>query len=248
MPNINVNIDRGGGGGMPGMDGLGGLGFGNPAQQQAMLMVMQCLMQLMGMLMGGGAGMLPMNPGFGGGDGGGMSSCGFGGGGGGGGGGFSPSDGLTNFLGSPGGPMQSPVNPGVPGAPGSGQAAIDLARRYLGRDSIGLRGDMPNFTAAGGVTNNCADFVSSALESQGLLGGHHINVNELEQSLKAQGYRQIPASQAQPGDVWINHSRGHTELVATAGARTLIGSNGDARQRVSEHQNNPGSGVYYSRR
>ncbi|MGE4202852.1 MAG: peptidoglycan amidohydrolase family protein [Vulcanimicrobiota bacterium] len=234
---VNIQIDRGGG---PGMNGLGGFGLpGGP--EQAMMMVMQCVMQILSMVMGGGAGMLPMAGGFGG------EGPGFGGNPGG--GGFGPSEGITNFLGAgPGGPMMSPVNPGMPGAPGSGQAAIDLARRYLGRDSIGLRGDMPHFTAAGGVTNNCADFVSSALESQGLLGGHHINVNELEQSLKAQGYRQIPASEAQPGDVWINHSRGHTELVATPGARTLIGSNGSARQRVSEHQNNPGSGVYYTRR
>lgn len=107
---------------------------------------------------------------------------------------------------------------------------------------------MPHFTAAGGVTNNCVDFVSSALESQGLVKGHHINVKAFEKELQKQGYRQIPASQAQPGDVWINHSRGHTELVATAGAKTLIGSNGSARQKVSEHANNPSSGIIYSRR
>lgn len=140
-----------------------------------------------------------------------------------------------------------PAGMGMGGAGGSGQAAVDYARQFNGQDSISLKGKMKHFTAAGGVTNNCVDFVSSALESQGLVKGHHINVKSFEQELKKQGYRQVPASQAKPGDVWINHSRGHTELVATAGATKLIGSNGSARQKVSEHNNRPGSGIIYQR-
>lgn len=242
---INIGLNNG----MNGMNGLnplgGGSGFGGSGQGQLM-MLMQMVMQVMSAFMGAAGGGLPMGSNFG-----------------------SPQEGngLTNFLGAPpsggggyggggfgggspvnGGGFDVPVNPGMPGAQGSGQAAVDLARKYVGRDSIGLKGDMPHFTAAGGVTNNCVDFVSSALESQGLVQGHHINVKSFEQQLQKQGYRQIPANQAQPGDVWINHSRGHTELVATAGAKTLIGSNGSARQKVSEHGNNPGSGVYYTKR
>lgn len=230
---------------------LSPFGGANPAllQTQVMTQMMMLMTQMMQMMMGNTNGAVPLGGNFG--------NGGFGG---------SPmGSGLNNFLGGSsngfpsgssvgGAPSSSgtsntaPVNPGTPGAQGTGQAAVDLARKYLGRDSISLKGSMPHFTAAGGVTNNCVDFVSSALESQGLVKGHHINVKAFEKELQKQGYRQIPVSQAQPGDVWINHSRGHTELVATAGAKTLIGSNGSARQKVSEHANNPGSGIIYARR
>ena len=117
-----------------------------------------------------------------------------------------------------------PVAPGGQFGQGGG-AAVDLARRFVGRDSQSIRGQMPHFTAAGGRTNNCADFVSSALESTGALRGHFVNVRGLERALQQQGYRQVPAHMAKPGDVWINHSRGHTELVTSHGGRSTIGSN-----------------------
>jgi len=125
---------------------------------------------------------------------------------------------------------------GTTSATPSGNAAVDMAKKFVGSDSINIKGKMPHFTAAGGVTNNCADFVSSCLESAGLLKGHEINVGHLEDSLKKQGYRQVSRDQSQPGDVWISDSGGHTELVAEAGGRTLIGSNGSSYQRISEDQ------------
>ena len=161
-----------------------------------------------------------------------------------GGGGNGPS-GVSSFLGA------SPTRgSGEPGGSGSGQAAVDMARKFAGKDSSSIKGKMPHFTAAGGVNNNCADFVSSALESQGLVKGHHINVKAMEQELKKQGYVQVPASQAKPGDVWMSHSRSHTELVATKGATKLIGSNnnGDSRQEITEHGNQPNSGIIYQKR
>lgn len=135
---------------------------------------------------------------------------------------------------------------GITGTSASGNAAVDMAKKFLGRDSISIKGQMPHFTAAGGVTNNCADFVSSCLEGAGLLKGHEINVGRLEDSLKKQGYRQVPQDQAQPGDVWISASGGHTELVAEAGGRTLIGSNGSSYQRISEdHKSGQRGGRFY---
>jgi hypothetical protein len=127
----------------------------------------------------------------------------------------------------------TPVDNGGANGIQSGNATVNLAEKYLGRDSIGLKGDLPKFQAAGGVTNDCADFVSSCLEDTGRLKGHEINVGHLESSLKQQGYKQVPRAQAQPGDVWISDSAGHTELVAAAGGKKLIGSNGSARQHVS---------------
>ncbi len=135
--------------------------------------------------------------------------------------------------GNNGGNDAAPVNNNADGK-ATGNAAADLAEKYLGKNSVDLKGQLPNFTAAGGVTNNCADFVSSCLESSGLLKGHEINVGHLEESLKKQGYVQVPREQSQPGDVWISDSAGHTELVAEAGGKTLIGSNGSEYQKVSE--------------
>lgn len=149
--------------------------------------------------------------------------------------------------GIPGGGVTGPIVGGPAGQ--GGQAAVNYARQFLGRDSYTLKGQMNHFTAAGGKTNNCADFVSSALESTGQLKGHFVGVRALEQALLRQGYRQVPASQAKPGDVWINHSRGHTELVSGYGGTKTIGSNNIRQgfQRISERDKNPSSGVYYSR-
>ena len=139
-----------------------------------------------------------------------------------------------------------PVNSVATG--GNGSDAVALGERFLGMNSIDVRGKLPNFTAAGGQTNNCADFVSSCLESTGQLNGHFVGVKNLEQNLLKQGYHRIPAEQAKPGDVWMNESRGHTELVAAPGGKRLLGSNNDrpGHQVISEKPHN-GGGVYYSR-
>ena len=176
----------------------------------------------------------------------------YGGGGGGGGmagapaGSYPPTPSSLGGYHTPSPSVSGPAPKGQITPNGSGQDAVNLAKQYLGRNAIDIKGAMPNFTAAGGQTNNCADFVSSALESTGRLQGHHVNVKELENSLKEQGYTQVPKDQAQPGDVWISGTKGHTELVAEAGGNTLIGSNNDrpGHQVISEHHN-PSGGYYY---
>ena len=130
----------------------------------------------------------------------------------------------------------------------SGNAVAALAEKFLGRDSASIKGELPHFTAAGGRNNNCADFVSSLLESNGKLSGHYITVGKLEEALKNQGYHQVSADQAQPGDVWISSSRGHTEIVEKAGnPPTLIGSNngGDDIQEITRDKGSGKSGVFY---
>ena len=158
-------------------------------------------------------------------------------------GGPGPAGGPAEVAGAAqGGPITAPQGEG-------NQAAADYARQFIGKDSYTLKGQMNHFTAAGGKTNNCADFVSSALESTGGLKGHFVGVKDLEKNLQKQGYHRVSGKDAQPGDVWMNSSRGHTELVGTKGATTLIGSNNirPGFQRVSEKPNNPNTGVYYHR-
>lgn len=132
----------------------------------------------------------------------------------------------------------------------TGNGAVDLAKKFLGRVSKEIKGELPNFTAAGGYTNNCADFVSSCLENQGLLKGHFVNVERLEEALIQQGYKKIPPEQAKAGDVWIGSDRGHTELVegVNGGNLKTIGSNNIRQgfQVISERDKDLNSGVVYS--
>lgn len=217
---------------------------GNRPLAEQLQQQLQQLQQQLQQLMGGDS--AQQQPG-GGGDAGGGAPAG------GGGGTVGPVDGGGGPMGpAPGASEAGPVAPGgsVTKPQGEGnQAAVDYARQFLDRDSYTLKGVMDHFTAAGGKTNNCADFVSSALESTGGLKGHYVGVKALEQALIAQGYRRVSGADAQPGDVWMNTSRGHTELVGSQGAKTLIGSNNirPGFQRISEHPNDPNKGVYYHR-
>lgn len=237
--NINVNF----GNQHPQAAGMNPMGYPGAGMMGSnpMLQMMQMLLQIMMSIVGGGQmgqGAHPMpfgNPGFG--HGGGMGGCGCGG--------ASP---MGNFLGGAPGFGGSPGFggggfPGVGGAaPGGfvpptsqgGQRAVDVARQFLGQRSYDIKGRMPHFQAAGGLTNNCADFVSSALQSAGMLGGHEINCKRMEQRLIREGWRQIPASQAGPGDVAFNPSRGH--VVLCQGNGMMIGSNNvrQGLQYVSE--------------
>lgn len=256
------NFNPMGPGGNPMANQMGGCGCGNPMGQMGQLnmmmqqlQMMEMMVDLMSMMMGGGNFMgdmmgmpgmgngFPQMGGFPGGGGGFPQMGGFPGGNyGGPGGNFG-----GNYGGGPGG-VGGPAP--ISGTAGQGsQAAVDLGRRFLGRDSWTIKGQLPNFTAAGGRTNNCADFVSSLLQSTGGLQGHFVNVRGLEAALKKQGYRQVPAHLAKPGDVWINHSRGHTEMVTAPGGTRTIGSNNirQGHQQISERNKDPRSGVYYTR-
>ena len=231
MHGMNININFGNQHPNAGMLGgpMGGFAGGGMMGSNPMLQMMQMLLQIMMSIVGGGQmghGGHPMpfgNPGFG--QGGGMpGGCGCGGG--------SP---MGNFLGGApgygghsgygGAPGMGGVAPGgfVPPSSQGGQRAVDVARQFLGRRSRDIKGEMPHFRAAGGLTNNCADFVSSALRSAGMLGGHEVNCKRMEQRLIREGWRQIPAGQAGPGDVAFNQSRGH--VVLCQGGGKMIGSN-----------------------
>ena len=239
--NLHLNIS--GGCCQPGpWGGVPPMGGGNQLQQ-----LLQILTALLSAMSGGGAcnafGAQPGypmpfgNPAFGG-FGGGGCGCGMG----------NP---MQGFLGTPQGNFGHYGQPGNYGMPGGnygapamggfvppsgsgGAAAVNTARQFLGQRSYDIRGRMPHFQAAGGLTNNCADFVSSALRSGGMLGGHEVNCRRLEQRLLREGWVQIPASQAGPGDVAFNRSRGH--VVLCQGNGMMIGSNNVRRglQYVTE--------------
>lgn len=256
--NININL----GNQHPQMHGMGmggpmGMNQGMMAQNP-MMQMMQMLLQIMMSIVGGQMGQMGMgaghpmpfgNPGFGGGGGMPMGGCGCGGAGPmgnflGGGGNYGGSYGGGMPMGGP----QAPVYNGPLGNAGpGGQGAVATARQFLGQRSRDIRGRMPHFRAAGGLTNNCADFVSSALRSGGMLGGHEVNCRRLEQRLIREGWRQIHPSQAGPGDVVFSQSRGHVEL-AQGGGRT-IGSNNvrQGLQYVTE-RNIRNNQVVYTRR
>ena len=136
-----------------------------------------------------------------------------------------------------------------------GQASVDLARRFEGQLSQNVKGKLDNFEAAGGKTNNCADFVSSVLQTSGRGIERTPLVNELRQQLQDKGWSEIAPEDAKPGDVWMTRSNTfrsrHTELVTQAdgeGGFRTIGSNNitDHQQRIFERDKT--GGVIYGYR
>jgi len=109
---------------------------------------------------------------------------------------------------------------------------------------------MANYTHAGGVTNDCADFVSGVIaNTEGFKkNSGDANVEQFQKDLVAQGWKPVSQGQAQPGDVAIILGGGvqHTELVSKAGATQDIGSNGTSQEAVStDNVSSWASGVTY---
>ena len=137
-----------------------------------------------------------------------------------------------------------------------GQATVDSARQFLGSKSQDLKGKLANFQAAGGNTNNCADFVSANLMNQGLLKGKQVNVDKLQEQLKREGWSSVEAADARPGDVAFYKSKRHVELVSEAGGTRSIGSNNEnpntreavaGQQWITERDMDPSQVTYYHR-
>ena len=137
-----------------------------------------------------------------------------------------------------------------------GQAAVDDARKFLGKPSQDLKGQLDNFQAAGGRTNNCADFVSAHLMNNGLLQGKQVNVDKLREQLQREGWSKVDAADARPGDVAFYNSKRHVELVSEAGGTKSIGSNNQhpdtrlpvaGQQWVTERDLDPAQVTYWHR-
>lgn len=172
--------------------------------------------------------------------------------------------GLPNFANSLGGAPAGGASPTGGAAPaggaeqagggggGAAARAVDIAKKYEGQDSKSLKGKLPGFTAPGGNTNNCAAFVSACLEHTGALpkGGGSASVSTLRGKLKSAGWKKVPGNQAPKGSVWMTaEGKGsHTELVASAGGKSTIGSNNVRKgfQKISTRNQPKSSGEFYA--
>ncbi|MBN9418590.1 MAG: amidase domain-containing protein [Candidatus Eremiobacteraeota bacterium] len=170
--------------------------------------------------------------------------------------------GIPNFANAPGNVGGATPTGGAAPAGGADQAgaggggaaarAVDIAKKYEGQDSKSLKGKLPGFTAPGGNTNNCAAFVSACLEHTGALpkGGGSASVSTLRGKLKSAGWKKVPGNQAPKGSVWMTaEGKGsHTELVASAGGKSTIGSNNTKPgfQKISTRDKPKTSGEFYA--
>lgn len=137
--------------------------------------------------------------------------------------------------------------PSTTPAPGSNGNAAQVAARYLGRHANDLKlanGDPVGAAMQDWVPGdvNCANFVSGCLEAAGQITRSQgsAGVYNLINNLKADPHwRQVPLSEAQPGDVIAFHTGSqHVEIVAgrDSNGLKLIGSNNilsDGTQAVS---------------
>lgn len=138
----------------------------------------------------------------------------------------------------------------------SGDKVARAARRWRGTRARDLTGQLPGFAdttgmpeTGYGLTNQCANFVSTFAQRLGLKG-HYLSVPQLREALERQGWKKVSAQNARPGDVWMSGS--HTELVTRAafGRNSLpevTGSNngGNYHQTISSHRQ--GGGSFYTR-
>ncbi len=147
------------------------------------------------------------------------------------------SSGGGSGAGATGGQSSGPVDQTPISATGTGAQAVSLAASQLGKAAINV--NLPNYSHAGGVTNDCADFVSACVADAGLFKktSADAGVTNFRNDLVAQGWKPVSQAQAQPGDVAIILGGGvqHTELVANKGATVDIGSNGTSTESVSKH-------------
>ena len=80
-----------------------------------------------------------------------------------------------------------------------------------------------------GYNDNCANFVTACLKTVGLISKNLINLSQIRKHCNdhTDGYRKVDYESAKAGDIWVNSSEGHTELVIgyKNGTIYLIGSN-----------------------
>jgi 3D (Asp-Asp-Asp) domain-containing protein len=137
--------------------------------------------------------------------------------------------------------------PGHQEEPASGSDPVSIARKFvrsppLRADSPIVKRGLPHYSAAGGATNDCADFVTACLITAGKMGNvgalapAKINVHYLKEYLLAHGWHTVPKARAQPGDVWLCDGGSgvhHVTLVSAAGGGEIIGANGGSTEYIT---------------
>jgi hypothetical protein len=141
-----------------------------------------------------------------------------------------------------GDPNSGPCQEGVRNAAASqsqapqcceGQNPASIAHRpeVFGHDTSQLQHDQ-TLPLDAGVSSyeSCANFVSAVLQKSGLINWHSNEVGDLMDRLEKQGWREVPASEARPGDVAIIDAKTpteHADLVYSSDGHNimLIGSN-----------------------
>jgi len=125
--------------------------------------------------------------------------------------------------------------------PVSGSDPVAIARKFvksppLAANSPYLLKHLPHYEAAGGPTNDCADFVSSVLMTAGKISFHENLVVNMRDKLHHHGWHNVKKHQAQPGDVWLCASGGieHVALVSKGGGAEVIGANGSGTEHITE--------------
>lgn len=148
---------------------------------------------------------------------------------------------VINIPGGSGGTATGSIEGPRPNG-GSGGDVLATAQKYLGQSASALMANTSDgLPMQAGIPNTvcCANFVSAVLIESGQLPPnlHTNSVSQLNATLRAQGWTEVPAGQAQPGDVVIIKGGGvsHTEIYAGDGK--MIGSNntggGSGPQEVS---------------
>ena len=112
-----------------------------------------------------------------------------------------------------------------------GRKAIDYAEQFLYNSSTRLctwdhlthAPIISNFTDLWasyqsynhGYNDNCANFVTACLKTMGLISKNYINVGQINTHCTngTGGWRKVSFESAKAGDIWVNSSKGHTELV-----------------------------------
>jgi LysM repeat protein len=152
---------------------------------------------------------------------------------------------VGQVLNLPDGASAAPAQPAPVPAPSSGGNAADVARQFLGQSEYQLQPsgalDMDQWVPK---DVDCANFVSGCLEAAGLIDHSQRSdaVTQLAANLREAGWRDVPLSQARPGDVvCFDGPEGayqHVELFNgwNGGSPQFIGSNnilGDGTQAIS---------------
>lgn len=164
-----------------------------------------------------------------------------------------PTPGHDPGKGGAGGGKGKPGKPHPPAPSGSDPVAI--ARHFLGMPSWdarlveGIKGPGWHYSAVGGHTNNCAEFVTSVQRMAGRMSFQEINVGNLIRELPNHGWRQISKEHSKAGDIWACNTGGisHTVIVSAAGQANSIGADGGSAEYIKEEPMGYAGAVYFTK-